>query len=136
MRVECQDQTPAEHQHVCQSARGFAPITTPPPPVGAAHTYKHTRGNISYFFFSFRFSKRKKSPPGGRGPVDTHGMHPPPRARAIYNNVKLRPGRIRRPPDVAEHQLRGRWLSIKRSSFHFAFILYIFSVDGGGKYRS
>jgi hypothetical protein len=47
-------------------------------------------------------------------------MYPPAGQRAIYNNVKLRPGRIHRPPDVAEHQLRGRWH--QRSTFHFTHI--------------
>ena len=123
MRVECQDQTqPAESTYVCQSARGFAPIQ-PSPPVGAAtahwhdaHTYiqVHKRKH----FISVFIKIRRKRTPVGVDLVDTVCIRrrEPERARYIIT-VKLRPGRIRRPPDFAEHQLWGRWLSINDRLF-------------------
>lgn len=108
MRVGCQD-TLQQSTYVCQSARGFAPIGIPP----GCWSCGRARGNISfYFIFHFGFYKiRRELAVGREGPVvDTVTVCIRRRARAQPAiNVKLRPGRIHRPPDVAEHQLRGRW---------------------------
>lgn len=88
--------------YVCQ-AQGVAPS----PCRSIAYTPTH---RVPYDIFRV-----------GLEAVDTTVSTVSRRRRARDNNVKSRPGRIHRPPEVAEHQLRGRWH--QRSlfiSFHFS----------------
>lgn len=105
--------------YVCQAQGGCA---HPQGPVGAARTQEET-----FHFGIFKIRRSEASSSIGRWPCEgaclldavyiVVAMYPPAAQRAIYNNVKLRPGRIHRPPDVAEHQLRGRWHQ-QSSSFY------------------
>lgn len=116
--------------------------TPPHPPVGAApppcvaQMHKEETFHL-YIFFNFGFFKIRRLEVGWPLSVSVSeaccccDVMYPPRDISYCNviNVKLRPGRIRRPPDVAEHQRRGRWLSSTRSFFSF----YIFHDSKTGQ---
>jgi hypothetical protein len=102
--------------HICQAAR----VLRRPPLCNSLHTRIHTGTFFFYFFFrggrrgeesthtkpeplSFVlcFQEEKKS--------HTRGIASPCSSSPSRLSSKIEHGRIRRPPEVAEHQLRSRW---------------------------